>query len=78
MEIKTKFNIGEKVWLLKGNKARNSFVKQIRACVTTVPDKSGWELSAAVSVKYIVDCDCFSEENEDSLFKTKEDLLKSL
>ena len=66
MEIKTKFNPGDIIWCIYENKA-------IRSKITGV----GISVYETVStIEYTIDKD--ERINEDKVFSTKEELLKSL
>lgn len=67
MEIKTKFNIGDKVWTIYNDKVQTITINKIKIeCSSSQP-----------IITYMQDyvSDYFDEKK---LFKTKEELLKSL
>lgn len=71
MKIETKFNIGDKVWLMWNNKAVQSKVKEIFIGVEQKRISEGYALEYRISEYHRA---LTSEE----LFPTKEELLKSL
>lgn len=76
MTITTKFDIGDEVWFLEGNKAKQSKITRI-APYFNFSEKRGiaWELNVKLG-------DAFKElylsKYEDELFATKEELINSL
>lgn len=74
MTIKTKYNIGDEVWFMCGNKALQSYIEDIRVKC---------EKENTIRVFYWVKPLNFREKanwlyHEQYLFPTKEELLKSL
>lgn len=74
MTINTKYNIWEEVWFMYQNKIRQAKILEIRI------DVSNFELSTLIEPKITyrvgIGTGCFYQEH--GLFKTKEELLKSL
>lgn len=74
MEIKTKYNIGDKVWTMEKNKAEFVTIKEITIRVCR---------SNEILEKYTLNCMLLTQIYEitrfdDELFPTKEALLASL
>lgn len=68
MELNTKYYIGDRVWLISGNKAVESIVTLYRITVDSDnKQKVTYELNH-----------CGSDVDESKLFSSKEELLKSL
>lgn len=86
MEIKTKYNIGDKVYFLKEDKIVSMFVKSPNWLSNRNEKDSidfSWELGYEWQIKGLPQPKDFIgfESNirrESQLFKTKEDLIKSL
>lgn len=74
MEIKPKFNIGDKVLYLKDNKIQSDRIVTI-VTRTDTKQTSIWYGFTEETVWNKFD---FANIREDELFKTKEELLKSL
>ena len=72
MDIKTKYDLGQSVFFMKDNKVETSAIKQISIDVWYNKDK---EIRMRIHY-YLFSADQFYEE--DNLFLTKEELLKSL
>ena len=72
MDIKTKYDLGQSVFFMKDNKVATSAIKQISIDVWYNKYK---EISMRIQY-YLFFADQFYEE--DNLFLTKEELLKSL
>ena len=72
MDIKTKYDLGQSVFFMKDNKVERSAIKQISIDVWYNKDK---EIRMRIRY-YLFSADQFYEE--DNLFLTKEELLKSL
>ena len=72
MDIKTKYDLGQSVFFMKDNKVKTSAIKQISIDVWYNKYK---EISMRIQY-YLFFADQFYEE--DNLFLTKEELLKSL
>ena len=70
MTIETKYNIGDEVWVMYNNKPMEVLIKRI-SCYC-----GRWGHLLKEDIMYLVDNDCCF--NEDELFPTKEELLKSL
>ena len=81
MEIKTKYNINDKVYFIHGNKIIHNKITSI--------DISIYERNNKViqNIRYTIDlgnlfgrriCDTFTSRNEEELFLTKEELIKSI
>jgi hypothetical protein len=70
MTIETKYNIGDEVWLLYNNKAVSSRIFRIEV-------KVDLRLSARI-IYYLSGSNIDEFCSEDKLFRTKEELLKSL
>lgn len=68
METKTKYNIGDKVWLIRDNRAQRSDITRV---VISVESSDNYEVSYSL---HFGD----TEFPEDQLFSSKEELLKSL
>lgn len=68
METRTKYNIGDMVWLISNNKAAS---RKITRVIISAEEPEHWE------VKYSLQHGD-AEYPESQLFKTKEELLKSL
>lgn len=82
MTIETKFNIGDKVWVMNKNNVCSTHIYGIR--VDCEPENSGFTYYSLEAkplrkqVRYTLGyaCDGFYDESE--LFPSKEELLKSL
>ncbi len=72
MDIKTKYDLGQSVFFMKDNKVETSAIKQISIDVWYNKDE---EIRMRIHY-YLFSADQFYEE--DNLFLTKEELLKSL
>lgn len=72
MDIKTKYDIGQRVFFMKDDKVETSAIKQISIAVWYNKYK---EIRMSIHY-YLFSADQFYEE--DNLFLTKEELLKSL
>lgn len=72
MDIKTKYDLGQSVFFMKDNKVETSAIKQISIDVWYNKYK---EIRMRIHY-YLFSADQFYEE--DNLFLTKEELLKSL
>ena len=72
MDIKTKYGLGQSVFFMKDNKVETSAIKQISIDVWYNKYK---EIRMSIHY-YLFSADQFYEE--DNLFLTKEELLKSL
>ena len=72
MEIKTKFNLRQKVYFMWGNKVQSLQIDSISAKAIAI---GGGENDIEISYKLCGLTDSFDEKN---LFATKEELLKSL
>lgn len=68
METKTKYDIGDMVWLISSNKAAK---RQVTRVIISAEEPDRWE------VKYSLQYGD-TEYPENQLFKTEEELLKSL
>lgn len=68
MTINTKYNEGDNVWLMLNNKPHQTSVKYINA--TVYNDK--------IDIRYGLSHDEHGQYVEDSVFTSKEDLVKSL
>lgn len=76
MEIKTEFNLEEKVWYMKNNKPTEVIISAIEIFyVNTDQDQIKYNAKDVISPKTWLD---HTNLFESILFKTKEDLLKSL
>ena len=72
MDIKTKYDLGQSVFFMKDNKVEKSAIKQISIDV--------W-YNEYKEIRMRINCYLFSGDKayeEDNLFLTKEELLKSL
>ena len=91
MEIKTKYNIGDKLWVMKNNKPTETSIEFINVTIMTVwnkklydPNASMWEVffsteSGIINViSYVLANGCGEIGESTSIYKTKEDLLKNL
>ena len=90
MKIETKYNIGDEVYFLYGNKVCKSSIEEIDIHCNTRPaandfpfcDSADWEKTVEViSVCYEVKALCGmtnTRYDEECLFRSKADLLKSL
>ena len=67
MEIETKYNIGDKVWLISGNKAVEKMITQFDVIINGPRPKITYQLNYEST-----------DVDEYRLFKSKEELLKSL
>ena len=68
METKTKYNIGDMVWLIANNKAEKRLITRV---IISAEERQRWD------VKYSLQYGD-TEYPENQLFRTKEELLKSL
>ena len=68
METKTKYNIGDMVWLIANNKAEKRLITRV---IISAEERQRWD------VKYSLQYGD-TEYPENQLFKTKEELLLSL
>ena len=68
MKATTKYDIGDRVWLISGNRAVRSDITRVIISVETPDNREVW-----YSLHY-----SDTEIPEDRLFSTKEELLKSL
>ena len=66
--VKTKYNIGDKVWFISDNKVKSLDVTGVSICV---------ESAEGAKVQYILHFNT-SWIDEGKLFKTKQELLESL
>ena len=66
--VKTKYNIGDKVWFISNNRVQSLDVTGVGICS---------ELEAECKVEYILHFNS-SWVNENKLFKSKKELLESL
>ena len=66
--VKTKYNIGDKVWYISSNKVQSLDITGVRVCVEPEEERK---------VEYILHFNS-SWINEDKLFKSKKELLESL
>ena len=76
MEIKTKYDIGQRVFYMNNNQVKESVINQILA---EVRYRIGYKRKAYIEMSvsyYLVDSNLLYEEGK--LFHTKEELLKSL
>lgn len=70
MTVKTKFNVDDKVYFIYNNKVYYAPIRSINILVT---------YTYSVKIKYTVNYDSLTTSLcEESIFKTKEELLKSL
>lgn len=70
MTIKTKFSIDDKVYFIYNNKVYFAPIRAINIQVT---------YTYSIKIKYTISYDSLTTcINEDSIFKTKEELIKSL
>ena len=81
MEIKTKFNIGDKVWTLHENKIVKFTINQIEANV--YDDEILIKYGSKERIKQTVSWSIFQQElsiskKESELFSAKEELINSL
>jgi len=76
MTITTKFDIGDEVWFLEGNKAKQSKITRI-APYSNFSEKRGisWELDIKLDSIF---GGLYLNKYEDELFATKEELINSL
>lgn len=77
MTIETKYQSGNKVWFMLGNKAVE---KQILQMIIEESPKT-WEKGSDVKIKYKIETSGFNNTNyieEKLLFPTKQELLNSL
>lgn len=75
MDIKTKFSVGDRVWLMKNNKPTEMIVSAIEIFAKTdaqLITYNGWDSSDR---KTWID---HSQISEGCLYSSKEELLKSL
>ena len=76
MEIKTKYDIGQRVFFMDNNQVKESVINQILA---EVRNRIGYKREVYIEMSvsyYLVDSNLLYEEGK--LFPTKEELLKSL
>ena len=77
MTIETKYNIGDKVWGILGNKVQCTTITNIRvsndSCFT---NEYGEMVGTEMNIQYYLLCNAWVDE--ENLFSTKEELLKSL
>lgn len=74
MKIETKYNIGNKVWFIYGRSVSKGTIKEV--LVSLISDEYG---NINTSIDYIVMTGYIEERVEENhLFTTKEELLKSL
>lgn len=84
MEVKTKLNIGDTLWIMYNNRPREIKINHIGIKVSLQFD--GFTNKTSVSIYYRGWVDCFKKEDfsyeEDTIgkqvFLTKEDLINSL
>ncbi|MEE1303843.1 MAG: hypothetical protein U0K68_01630 [Agathobacter sp.] len=76
MTIKTKYNIGDKVWLMWYNKPIQARIMKIKTNTIEV-SKFCIRTFKETTIEYIIEMDS-AVMSEDRLFPTKEELLKSL
>lgn len=76
MTIETKYNVGDEVWFLKDNKATTMRIWDIDIRVRTAYD--GEKTYGSYTRIFYYDFGCYNEIEENKLFPTKEELLKSL
>lgn len=79
MEIKTKFNIGDTFWVMRDNRPTECHVMRIYVEVHVEP-RDNYASKIIIFIRYH---DNFGEGrpvivHEESMFKTKDELLKSL
>ena len=67
MKIETKYNVGDKVWLICGNKAVEKMITQFDVIIKGPSPKITYQLNYEST-----------DVDEYKLFKSKEELLKSL
>lgn len=80
MEIKTKYNINDEVYFIHGNKIRYNKIYRIDIIIYEENDK------VIPRIKYTIDlgiktgrvCDTITSREEEELFSTKEELIKSI
>ena len=70
MKIETKYNIGDEVWFLSYNSPRKA-----RICVMSIYVQNSSEITILYSLN---EKELYWHKNEQDLFATKEELLKSL
>lgn len=66
--VKSKYNIGDKVWYISNNRVQSMDITGVNVCV---------ESKEECKVEYILHFNS-SWVNEDKLFKSKKELLESL
>jgi hypothetical protein len=68
MTIETKYNIGDEVWCMKDNRCRCTKVESIRIMIH--------HYTSSIEIGYFIEAGEWIEEER--IFPTKEELLKSL
>ena len=75
MEIKTKFNIGDCAWYMNNNKPTKVIITSVEVFWGSSQGRAKYNAEDALNpITWLDHANLF----EDKLFKTKEDLLKSL
>lgn len=74
MEIKTKFGVGDKIWLMKDNKCA---CREVSAIDIQVTQKTTTVWYSWIELDEDGD-DRFESLSEDEVFESKEELIKSL
>ena len=77
MKIETKFDIGKKVWIMKDNKCYSFSINDINVKLSRCPT---CDIGNYYKINQIVEYKGYETDwyNENELFATKEDLIKSL
>lgn len=77
MEIKTKYNIGDAVWVIAGNKVQHLRIEAIEVSIgkTMITEDGDFSISE-YKTSYSVGWGNWCKESD--IFPTKEELLKSL
>lgn len=75
MKIETKFNIGDKVWLMWGNKAIQREIRSLYIQIDSEEQYEAYNLSVQEEDDNVLN-DCLFELDE--IFRTKQELLDSL
>lgn len=74
MEVKTKFNLGDEVWMMESNKAVSGSIKEL-----TINIRFNGKNTIKYAIKVLWKSHIWDTTRyEEELFPTKEELLKSL
>lgn len=75
MNINTKYNVGDKVWLMHDNQVKDALVESIH---TTTTIEGSFTHSSTETRYYIVSGATRLGKPENQCFRTKQELLESL